>query len=125
MSVLGLAVLSLLYRDTAVMAAMNANAFSMTRGALIALVLLVASCYALLGKRHGNFVLFAAAVLYYGALIVQSAGLLGQAHSVFSEGGEMRLWSNIVRQSLALLFVAWATLSSKTRLYFAGGTSAS
>lgn len=122
MSILGLAALSLLYRDSAAMAVLNADALSMTRGALIALVLLIASWYALLRKRHGNFVLFAAAVLYYGALIIQSAGFLGQGHSVFSKDGEMRLWINIIRQSLALLFVTWATFSSKTRFYFSGGT---
>ena len=79
--------------------------------------LIIASILVLLTRRNSHLAMLGIAVIFYGALIYQSAALLGMTSAPYTP--DSKLWANIVRLSLELALTVWATLSSKTRLYFA------
>ena len=116
---LGVAVLVFLARDSDVATKIRLDSLSIFLGAALAVTLISASIFALLGKRNCHYIMLGVAALYFGLVIFQNVSLLSKASALFNEDGEIRLWSNIVRTGLELALNCWAVLSGKTRAFFA------
>ncbi|MGY3265518.1 hypothetical protein [Lysobacter sp. HA35] len=86
-------------------------------GAISAGFLIASSVLALLGRPRGRQLMLAAAVAFYGSILVQNALLLGHAAVGYTTP---KLAANVVRSVLELCINVWALLSVKTRMYFAG-----
>ena len=103
--------------------ALRPSAAAMAMAASVACFLTVASVLALLGKRHGGYLMLLAALIFYGILIEQSAAALGADTVGLDQATRIKLLSNVVRTALELLVNLWAVLSSRTRQFFAVSAS--
>ena len=117
--VVGLAAILMFAQNPDVAAKLKLDSWRLWISTGLNAALILSSIWAIMGRRNSHFVMLGAAALYYGALIYQNASLLKYGSELFSQGGEGRLWGNIVRSSLELALTAWAVLSAKTRAYFA------
>lgn len=86
--------------------------------------LIVASVFALLGKSYGHRLMLAAALIFYGTLIVQNLLIAGSANDALGPGGAAKAVANAVRATLELAINLWALLSLKTRQYFGASSVA-
>jgi hypothetical protein len=81
--------------------------------------LIVSSALALLGKSLGRQLMLAAALLFYGILVVQNANMLAQPHEWLGPGANTKLTASVIRGCFEILINVWVLLSAKTRGYFA------
>jgi len=84
--------------------------------------LIVSSVLALLGKPRGRWLMLAAALAFYGSILVQNAYILGQVQDSLVPAN--KLIANVVRSGLEIAINLWALLSAKTRRYFGGALAA-
>jgi len=80
--------------------------------------LVVSSVLALLGKPRGRRLMLAAALAFYGGILIQNAYLLGQVQDNLAPAH--KLITHVVRSGLEIAINLWALLSAKTRRYFDG-----
>jgi hypothetical protein len=85
-------------------------------------LLIASSVLALLGKPRGRWLMLAAALAFYGSILVQNAYILGQVHD--SLVPNHKLIANVVRSGLEIAINLWALLSAKTSRYFGGALAA-
>jgi len=80
--------------------------------------LIISSVLALLGKWRWGRLMLAAALLYYGIVLVQNVCLLVQA-----QGAAIpvpKATANVVRSALEIAINVWATLTARGRAFFRG-----
>ena len=66
--------------------------------------------------------MLAAALAFYGSILVQNAIILGQVQDSLVPAN--KLIANVVRSGLEIAINLWALLSAKTRSYFSGALAA-
>ncbi|HJR72936.1 MAG TPA: hypothetical protein VJ806_04780 [Luteimonas sp.] len=98
------------------------DAGTATLAAFTAGLLVVSSVLALLGKPRGRWLMLAAALAFYGSILVQNAIILGQVQDSLVPAN--KLIANVVRSGLEIAINLWALLSAKTRSYFSGALAA-
>jgi small basic protein len=118
LGLLGVTILALLARHPDVATKLQLSSFSVWSSAVLIIILMAASTFALFGRRNGHLVMLAAAIVYFGLVIYQNAALLNQADAIFNQDGKTKLWSNIIRTGIELALNLWVALSKKTRIYF-------
>jgi drug/metabolite transporter (DMT)-like permease len=123
-ALLSLALLAFLFTSARVPEALLPGATASAVAACTAGFLIVASVLALLGKPYGRYLMLAAAIVFYGILIVQNVGAIAGAQAGLGQSAAAKLAANTVRASLELLINLWALLSLKTRQYFGGAAVA-
>lgn len=102
----------------------DALRIGMGAGALAATTagfLVAASVLALLGKPRWRLLMLAAALAFYGSILVQNAYILSQVQD--SVVPASKLTANIVRSGLEIAINLWALLSASTRRYFSGASA--
>jgi hypothetical protein len=84
--------------------------------------LVVSSVLALMGKPLGRQLMLAAALTFYGSIMVQNALILTHAQNSLVPAN--KLFANVVRSGLEIAINLWALLSLKTRRYFGDALAA-
>jgi hypothetical protein len=85
-------------------------------------LLVVSSVLALMGKPRGRQLMLAAALAFYGSILVQNAYILAQTQDSIVPAN--KLIANTVRSGLEIAINLWALLSVKTRRYFGSALAA-
>jgi hypothetical protein len=84
--------------------------------AITASFLVGSSVLALLGKPRGRQLMLAAALAFYGSILLQNAYMLIQFQGSLVPTN--KLTANVVRSGLEIAINLWALHSAKTRKYF-------
>ncbi|WP_311223159.1 MULTISPECIES: hypothetical protein [unclassified Acidovorax] len=90
----------------------GAAVFSLATASL----LIASSALALLGRARWDWLMLAAAVVYYGGILAQNIYILIQVQETAIP--TQPLVSHAVRSGLEIAINLWAVLSAKTRSYF-------
>ena len=85
-------------------------------------LLIVASILALLRIQSARWLMLGAALIFFGLLGYQSIALISSQGASLPHELVLKLWANIVRNSLEIIINAWALLSTTTAIYFSNNT---
>ena len=87
-------------------------------GGSLATFLIVSSVLLFFRIRRSRWLTFAAAILFYGTLVLQQVALLGQIGDTLTEQQRLKVLASSSRSIIEIVLNAWALFSAKTSRYF-------